>query len=53
MAVYLALGPTMEHRHDPCVLYIQMTAEHLLKTGGALPWWKFTESGKKLLAQHS
>lgn len=51
MMVYLALGPTMERRHDPCVLYTLLAAEHFLKTGEAVVWWKFTEAGKRLLAE--
>lgn len=51
MAVYLALGPTMERRHDPCVLYTLLATEHFLKTGEAVAWWTFTEAGKRLLAE--
>jgi DNA transformation protein len=50
LATYLALAERMGHRHDPCVLYVLMAAQHYLESGDALPWWKFTEQGKKLLA---
>ena len=47
--VYLSLGQPMGIRHDPCVLYTLLSAEHFLKTSEAVPWWKFTEEGKRLL----
>jgi DNA transformation protein len=50
LALYLQLGGTMGKRHDPCVLYTLMAARHFLLGGEKLSWWKFTESGKKLLA---
>jgi DNA transformation protein len=50
LATYFALAGRMGHRHDPCVLYVLMAAQHYLERGDALPWWKFTEQGKKLLA---
>lgn len=53
LAVYLALGPRMEHRHDPCVLYTLMAARHFLDTGDVVRWWTFTEAGKRLLAEHA
>lgn len=53
LGVYLALGPRMEHRHDPCVLYTLMSARHFLDTGDVVPWWKFTAAGKRLLAGHA
>lgn len=49
---YLALGKSMGHRHDPCVLYTLMAAKHFLKSGEKLPWWKFTDAGKALLADY-
>lgn len=52
LAVYLALAPAMEHRHDPCVLYTLMAAQHFLKTGETLRWWTFTEAGKRRLTEH-
>lgn len=52
LAAYFALAERMGHRHDPCVLYTLMAAQHYLESGDALPWWKFTEQGKKLLAAH-
>jgi DNA transformation protein len=52
LATYFALAERMGHRHDPCVLYVLMAAQHYLERGDAVPWWKFTEQGKKLLATH-
>ncbi|MGH8493320.1 MAG: helix-hairpin-helix domain-containing protein [Moraxellaceae bacterium] len=49
LAVYLALGRTMAERHDPCVLYTLLAAQHFLDTGEARKWWTFTEAGKALL----
>ena len=49
---YYELSETMRHRHDPCVLYTLMAAQYFLQFGEAIPWWKFTEDGKKLLAQN-
>ena len=51
-ATYLALTERMGHRHDPCVLYTLMAARHFMASGESLPWWKFTEQGKKILAAH-
>ena len=50
LAVYIELAGAMGPRHDPCVLYTLMAAKHFLESGEALPWWKFTEQGKKLLS---
>ena len=52
LAIYLKLGKQMGKRHDPCVLYTLMAARHFLLGGEKLSWWKFTESGKNLLAGH-
>jgi hypothetical protein len=41
----------MGQRHDPCVLYTLMAAKQYLKSGEAISWWKFTEQGKKILAE--
>jgi DNA transformation protein len=49
LTTYFALAERMGHRHDPCVLYVLMAAQHYLQSGDAVPWWKFTEQGKKLL----
>ncbi len=46
---YLALSAQMAHRHDPCVLYVLMAAEHYLASGVSIAWWKFTERGKARL----
>jgi len=53
LEVYCALEGEMGHRHDPCVLYTLIAAQHFLASGEALPWWTFTEQGKKLLASLS
>jgi len=50
LQTYLALGKSMGLRHDPCVLYTLMAAHHYFQSGESIPWWKFTEQGKKLLA---
>ena len=50
LVTYFALAARMGHRHDPCVLYALMAAQHYLESGESLPWWKFTEQGKMLLA---
>jgi len=50
LTTYLALSKRMRHRHDPCVLYTLLAAHHFMTSGESLPWWKFTEQGKKLLA---
>ena len=47
--LYHRLAPLMGKRHDPCVLHTFLAVEHFLKTAEALPWWKFTEAGKRLL----
>ena len=47
---YLALAHSMGRRHDPCVLYTLMAAQHYLHSGEAIAWWKYTEQGKELLA---
>lgn len=50
LAIYRVLEKQMEQRHDPCVLYTLLAAQHFMKCGEALPWYKFTEQGKRLLA---
>lgn len=50
LALYRHLATTMGKRHDPCVLYTLLAARYYLETGLAVPWWKFTEQGKRLLA---
>jgi len=49
LKTYLALSDGMGKRHDPCVLYTLLAARHYLDSGEAIPWWKFTEPGKKML----
>jgi len=52
LALYLKLSRPMGKRHDPCVLYTLMAARHFMQSGEKVPWWKFTEAGKALLAAH-
>ena len=52
LATYLALADPMGKRHDPCVYYTLLAAEHFLKTGERLSWWTFTAQGKAQLAAH-
>ena len=49
LQTYLALSNEMGHRHDPCVLYTLLAAQHFLLTGEPIQWWKFTAQGKKIL----
>lgn len=49
LATYRALAGSMGQRHDPCVLYTLIAADHFLRHGEAVPWWKFTAEGRKLL----
>lgn len=53
LEIYVELAGVMGHRHDPCVLYTLMSVKHFMESGEVLPWWKFTEQGKKLLASIS
>jgi uncharacterized protein YeaO (DUF488 family) len=53
LAIYNELSIVMGHRHDPCVLYTLISALHFLESGDALPWWKFSEQGRKLLDKMS
>ena len=48
--VFAALAKQMDHRHDPCVLYTLLAVQHFLASGEKMPWWKFTEQGRHLLA---
>ena len=50
LKTYLTLSDIMGRRHDPCVLYTFLAAQHYLQTGESIPWWKFTEQGKIMLA---
>ncbi len=49
MELYQQLGGAMGKRHDPCVFYTLLAADHFLKTRETLPWWKFTDEGKARL----
>ena len=51
LEIYQQLTPVMGKRHDPCVLYTFLAVEHFLRTAEPLPWWKFTEAGKRLLRE--
>jgi DNA transformation protein len=51
LQTYLSLSNLMGQRHDPCVLYTLMAAKHFLDSDESVPWWKFTQEGKKLLAR--
>ena len=50
LATYHALAGTMGRHHDPCVLYTLIAADHFLRHGETIPWWKFTAQGRELLA---
>ncbi len=50
LQTYLALSGPMGQRHDPCMLYTLLAAQHYLHSGETIRWWKFTAQGKKLLA---
>lgn len=50
LTTYLALSAHMGKRNDPCVLYTLLAARHYLDSGEAVPWWKFTDHGRQLLA---
>lgn len=52
LATYLALGNGMGRRHDPCVFYTLLAAQHYLQSGESVAWWKFTGQGKRILAAH-
>ncbi len=52
LATYRALGATMGKRHDPCLFYTLLAAEHFLHSGEKLNWWSFTAQGKARLAAH-
>lgn len=49
LATYRTLAGSMGQRHDPCVLYTLIAANHFLRYGEAIPWWKFTAAGRELL----
>lgn len=52
LKTYFALSGTMGRRHDPCVLYVLMAAQHYLQSGASVPWWEFTAQGKSMLSRH-
>jgi DNA transformation protein len=49
LAVFNQLAEVMGQRHDPCVLYTLIAAQHYLHGAEPQPWWKYTAEGKKLL----
>lgn len=49
LTIYLSLSDSMGKRHDPCVLYTLMAAQHFLQSAESVAWWKFTQAGKALL----
>lgn len=49
LQTYLSLSNSMGKRHDPCVLYTLLAAQHFLENGESIAWWKFTDAGKALL----
>ena len=53
LETYLELAHHSGVRHDPCVLYTFMAAQHYLQNGESIPWWKFTQEGKVLLAAYA
>jgi DNA transformation protein len=53
LATYRALTGSMGQRHDPCVLYTLIAADHFLRHGETIPWWKFTGAGRELLKKSS
>ena len=53
LAVFNELKTVMGKRHDPCVYYTLLSVQHYFETGESLPWWEFTEQGKKNLKNNS
>ncbi|MBI3480306.1 MAG: TfoX/Sxy family DNA transformation protein [Nitrosomonadales bacterium] len=53
LKIYLALSDGMGKRHDLCVFYTLLAAQQYLQDGVSIPWWKFTEQGKKMLAEEA
>lgn len=49
LATFRRLKDSMGGRHDPCVLYTLLAAQHFLESGEAIPWWQFTGQGRELL----
>lgn len=49
--VFNELAGPMNQRHDPCVLHTLLAVEHFQKTAESVPWWKFTQEGKRLLRE--
>jgi DNA transformation protein len=49
LQTYYLLAEQMGPRHDPCVLYTLLAVQHYLNSDEKLPWWNFTDQGKRLL----
>jgi Pathogenicity locus len=50
--VFLELATVTGERHDPCLFYTLLAAGHFLKTAESVPWWKFTQEGKRILREN-
>jgi hypothetical protein len=50
--VFNRLRPIMGRRHDPCVLYVLLSAQHFQTKNEVKPWWSFTQTGKKLIEKN-
>ena len=50
LPTFEALAKVMGQRHDPCVFYTLLAVKHFAQSGQSVPWWTFTEEGKKILA---
>lgn len=50
--VFNELAVVTGERHDPCLFYTLLAAEHFLKPPETLPWRRFTAEGKRLLREN-
>ncbi len=50
--VFNELATVTGERHDPCLFYTLLAAEHFLKTSEPLPWWHFAAEGKRILLEN-
>ena len=46
--MYENLSAITGKRQDPCVLDVFMSVVHFMEKGESLPWWRFTETRKRL-----
>lgn len=53
LATYQRLRDPLGRLHDPCVLDTFMAAHDFMNGGPSQPWWAFTASRKRLLAETS